>query len=200
VSVRTRARALVRDEQGFSLIELLTALAILLTVMVTLTTLMVSATKSEVDLTQRVQAQQEARLALERIRHEIHRACKAEHMTLATGTPTTPAGAHSNVRLTPPVSFGCPSTTDPTTAITWCMAGSGSRWVVRRVVGTPTSCTGGRAEADYITSDAVFMLQHPSGSLMKLKVNFPVDLDPADGKRAYRLEDNLVLRNSTRAP
>ena len=200
MKLRPHACALVREEGGFSLIELLTALAILLTVMVTLTTLMVSATRSEVDLTRRVQAQQEARLALERIRHEIHRACKAEHMTLATGTVDTTSGTKTNVRLTPPVSFGCPSSTDPSTAVTWCMAGSGSRWKLRRVIGTPTSCTGGRAEADYITTSAVFTLEQPSGSLMRLNVNFPVDLEPADAQRTYRLVDNLVLRNSTRAP
>jgi prepilin-type N-terminal cleavage/methylation domain-containing protein len=200
VSVRERARTVARDERGYSLIELLTALTILLTVMVALTTLMVSATKAEVDLTQRVDAQQQMRLALERIRHEIHRACKAEHMNLAAGTVDTTSGAKTNVRLTPPVSFACPLITNPSTAVTWCMAGSGSRWVLRRVVGTPSSCIGGRAEADYITSSTVFTLQHPSGSLMKLNVNFPVDLDPTDTRRAYRLEDNLVLRNSTRQP
>ena len=80
------------------------------------------------------------------------------------------------------------------------MAGSGSRWKLRRVIGTPTSCTGGRAEADYITTSAVFTLEQPSGSLMRLNVNFPVDLEPADAQRTYRLVDNLVLRNSTRAP
>jgi prepilin-type N-terminal cleavage/methylation domain-containing protein len=190
----------LRDESGFSLIELLTALSILLIVMVSLTTLMVSATKSEVDLTQRVQAQQNARLALERMRHEIHRACKVEHMNLAAGTVDTSSGAKTNVRLTPPVSSACPLITNPSTAVTWCMSGSGSRWVVRRVVGTPSVCIGGRAEADYITSSTPFTLPTPpSGSLVKLNVNFPVDIDPADGKRAYRLEDSLVLRNSTRA-
>jgi prepilin-type N-terminal cleavage/methylation domain-containing protein len=200
--MRARLGAFVRDERGYSLIELLTALSILLTVMGSLTILMVSATKSEVDLTQRVQAQQEARLALERIRHEIHRACVAEHMTLATGAVDTTAGAKTNVRLTPPDA----SLADPclsTARVTWCMqqvAGSTNRWRVRRVVGTPTSCTGGRPEADYITTSAVFTLQPAaSGSLMKLNVNFPVDVDPTDGKRAYRLEDSLVLRNSERA-
>ena len=140
MSIRTHVRRVADQEGGFSLIEMLTALVILVAVMGALVTLMVSATKSEVDQTQRVRAQQEARLALERIRHEIHGACKAEHMTLATGTVDTTSGAKTNVRLTPPVSSACPATTDPATAITWCMAGSGSRWVLRRVVGTPTSC------------------------------------------------------------
>jgi prepilin-type N-terminal cleavage/methylation domain-containing protein len=176
-----RLERVVRDERGFTLIELLTALSILLIVMGTLTTLMVSATRSEVDLTQRVQAQQEARLALERIRHEIHRACSA-------------SATASSVQLTLPGSTGCDASA---TTVTWCMAGGGTRWALRR---TTTPCSGGRKEADYITSSSVFGLVHPSGSLMKLNVNFPVDVDTSDGKRAYRLEDSLVLRNSVRAP
>jgi prepilin-type N-terminal cleavage/methylation domain-containing protein len=204
--MRTRLRAIVRDERGFSLIELLTALAILLTVMLTLTTLMVSATRSEVDLTRRVQAQQETRLALEMIRHEIHRACKAEHVDLTNGAIVTPGSVQTNVRLVPPVSSGCPATTNLATAVTWCMGATSDpqRWALRRIVGLatfPATCSGGRKEADYITTSAVFTLPTPpSGSLMKLSVNFPVDIDPNDGKRRYRLEDSLVLRNSERAP
>ena len=201
MKIRPQLRRVVHDEGGFTLVELLTAMSILLIVIGSLTILMVSATKSETDLTLRVRAQQETRLALERIRHEIHRACKAEHMNLATGLAVTPAGAHSNVRLTPAVSSACPASTDPATAITWCMQSvATNRWTLRRVVGTPTSCTGGRPEADYITTDAVFTLQLTSGSLAKVKVYFPVDLDPGRAGRSYRLEDNLVLRNSTRAP
>jgi prepilin-type N-terminal cleavage/methylation domain-containing protein len=181
VSRSERLRARVRDERGFTLIELLTTLSILLIVLGTLTTLMVSATRSEVDLTQRVQAQQEARLALERIRHEIHRACEA-------------SGTASSVQLVLPGATGCDGSA---TTVTWCMDGGGSSWVLRR---TATPCTGGRPEAGSITTSSVFALVHPSGSLMKLNVTFPVDVDPADGKRAYRLEDSLVLRNSTRAP
>jgi prepilin-type N-terminal cleavage/methylation domain-containing protein len=174
VSIRARVAALSRDERGFSLIELLTALSILLIVMVTLTTLMVSATRSEVDLTQRVQAQQEARLALERIRHEIHLACEA--------TSTS-----SSVQLVLP-GTDCGATT----TVTWCMDGA----VLRR---TTTLCSGGRKEADYIRTTSVFTLVHPTCSLMKLNVNFPVDVDPTDSKRAYHLTDSLVLRNSERA-
>lgn len=201
MKIRPQLRRLADDEGGFSLVELLTAMSILLIVIGSLTILMVSATKSETDLTLRVRAQQETRLALERIRHEIHRACKAEHMNLATGLAVTPAGAHSNVRLTPAVSSACPASTDPATAITWCMQSvATNRWRLRRVVGTPTSCTGGRPEADYVKTDAVFTLQQVSGRLASVRVSFPVDLDTSDTGRAYRLEDSLVLRNSERAP
>ena len=180
MSWRARVGAVVRDERGFSLIELLTALSILLIVMGTMTTLMVSATRSEIDLTQRVRAQQETRLALERIRHDIHRACSA------TGTSST-------VQLELPGSTGCDASA---TTVTWCMAGGGTRWALRR---TTTPCTGGRHEADYIKEPSVFTLVHPVCSLMKLNVTFPVDVDPTDDKREYRLEDSLVLRNSERA-
>ena len=194
-------RRVIRDDAGFSITELLTVLAILLVVLGAMSSLFVSATKSEVDVTRRVQAQQEARLALERMRHETHRACVASHLDLASGAIVTPAGAHSNVRLTPPVALSCPTTTDPATAVTWCTSGSGSRFALRRIVGTPTTCTGGRTEADYLTPANVFTLAHVSGSLATLTVDFPIDLDPSSAVGGtYRLQDSLVLRNSTRLP
>jgi prepilin-type N-terminal cleavage/methylation domain-containing protein len=215
VIFRGHLRTLAHDEGGFSLVELITALSILLIVVGSLTTLFVSAMRSEVDLTQRVRVQQEARLALERIRHDIHRACKAEHMDVATGTPVPmPTGAYSNMRLTPPLpppAVGCPVATDLLTAVTWCMElVAANRWKLWRVVGPPLidlgpppSCTGDgpedRVEADYITTSEAFTLQTASGNLAKVKVTFPVDLKPAERSPAYRLEDNLVLRNSERA-
>ena len=191
---RAHLRKVFRDERGFSLIEMLTAMSILLIVFGTLTILMVSATKSEVDLTQRVQAQQQGRLALEMVRHQIHRACVAVHTDLASGTVVLPTVARSNVRLTLP-NPDCATTT----TVTWCTSGSGSRWALRRIAGTPTTCALGRLEADYITTSDVFQLVLTSGRLAALNVNFPIDLDPLTAGRTYRLEDSLVLRNSTRA-
>jgi prepilin-type N-terminal cleavage/methylation domain-containing protein len=185
--MHARLGALVRDERGYSLIELLTALAILLTVMVTLTTLMVSATKSEVDLTQRVQAQQEARLALEAMRRDVH--CASSWTGATVGTPS------NFVTFTLP--SGCPSAVGGT-QFTWCTNGSGSRWALLRVPGTTCNPAAGRKEADYLTNQNAFTLTQGGGKLDRLCVNFPVDLDPADARQAYHLKDELVLRNSSR--
>jgi len=174
-----------REESGFSLIEMLAAMAILLTIVGTLTTLMVSATSSEVDLTMRVRAQQEARLAVEAMRRDVHCASAITVTSFASVTLTLPAG--------------CPSAIGGTT-FTWCTSGSGSRFALRRIVGAPLpgTCTGGRVAADYLTTANVFAMDQDMGKLNKLCVDFPVDLDVADARRTYRLRDQLVLRNSTR--
>ena len=100
-----QARRFRDDEGGFSLIELLATLTILLTVVGILTTLMVSATKSESDLTKRVQAQQEARLAVETMRRDVH--C-ANGVTLSTTAVslTLPSGCPSAAAMSTPHSPG----------------------------------------------------------------------------------------------
>lgn len=182
-----RLRRLRDDQSGFTLIELLTALTILLTVIGSLTALMVSATTSEVDLTKRVRAQQQARLALEAMRRDVH--CASTWTGATVGTPT------SSITLTLP--SGCPSAVGGT-QFTWCTSGSGSQWALLRVVGTSCDPTTARREAEFITQQNVFTLTQGGGKLDRLCVYFPVDLDPADTRRAYRLKDELVLRNSTR--
>lgn len=181
------ARRLRTEEGGFSLIEMLAALAILLTIVGTLTVLMVSATKSEVDLTERVRAQQEARLALEGMRRDVH--CAS---AIAVTSP-------ASVTLTLPT--GCPSASGGND-FTWCTSGSANRYVLYRVTAATCNLAGPlipkRPTADYLTQSNVFKLKKEIGKLDKLCVNFPVDTDPADTRRVYRLKDELVLRNSTR--
>jgi prepilin-type N-terminal cleavage/methylation domain-containing protein len=68
-------------QDGFTLAEMLVVLAILGTILAGLTQLLTSATNSQVDQTNRVGAQQEARLALEALRREIHCAMRAVSAT-----------------------------------------------------------------------------------------------------------------------
>ncbi len=173
-----------RDEGGFTLVELLSAITLLLTVLGTMTILMVSATTAEVDLTRRVQAQQQTRLALEKMRRDVH---------CATSTSLAPDASAATVTLALPT---CPESGGET-EVTWCTSGGGSRFVLRRIPGTPGSCTGGRPEADYLTQGDLFTLRTGLNRLAKLCTVFPVDIDPSDAERAYRLTDALVLRNST---
>jgi prepilin-type N-terminal cleavage/methylation domain-containing protein len=182
--VTLRLQRLVREERGFSLIEMLAALAILLTIVGTLTTLMVSATKSEVDLTERVRAQQEARLALEAMRRDVH--C-ASAITASS----------SSVTLTLPT--GCPSANSGND-YTWCASGTASRFVLNRIAAATCDLASStrRETADYLIQSNLFTLIEQSGKLDKLCVYFPVDTDPTDTRRVYRLKDELVLRNSAR--
>lgn len=71
--------------RGVTLIELLVVLAILVTVLAGMTTLFLSATTSQIDQTNRVRAQQEARLALDGLRREIHCASAISPDLIPTG-------------------------------------------------------------------------------------------------------------------
>jgi prepilin-type N-terminal cleavage/methylation domain-containing protein len=187
---RIPIQRLWNDERGFSLIEMLAALSILLTIVGILTTLMVSATKSEVDLTERVKAQQEARLALEGMRRDVHCASAVTFTSAASVTLT--------------LSTGCPSASGGT-AFTWCtnpVAGSSDRFTLHRVTAatcdlvTPTVVR--RQTADYLKQSDVFLVKKEVDKLDKLCVVFAVDTDPADARRTYQLKDELVMRNSAR--
>ena len=70
----TRLRILRRlgREGGYTLIELLLVCAILGTVLASLSVLFVSASGSQIDMNRRFRAQQDARVAVDKMRREIH--------------------------------------------------------------------------------------------------------------------------------
>ena len=62
----------LRGERGFSLMEMITVMAIMSVVLTGLVSLFVQGSNSQIDLNRRFEAQQTARLALDRMRREIH--------------------------------------------------------------------------------------------------------------------------------
>ena len=72
----------MRDERGYTLVEMLTVLVIFGTVMGALLTLLVQGSNAELDMNNRFQAQQDARLALDKLRRETH--C-ASAVTVSSG-------------------------------------------------------------------------------------------------------------------
>lgn len=182
---RARAR-LLRDQRGYTLIELLISMTILAGVMTSISILLVSATNSEVDMNQRFQAQTQARLGLDRLRREVHCAISV-----------SPSGPASSVTLTIPAT--CP-TSGGSTSITWCTASNGAGgWDLWRYPGA--SCSGtGRRWAEHLTQQSIFNYTPQStSSLAKLNVQLPVNIKPADTSLLYSLADDIVLRNSTRS-
>jgi prepilin-type N-terminal cleavage/methylation domain-containing protein len=171
----------VARQDGYTIIELLISMAILGVVMGAVTVLFVQASTAELDLQNRFQAQQSARLALDKLRRETHCASAA---SVATSTSVT---------LT--LATYCPTGSG---SVTWCTVGSGNRFALRRKVGT--TCDGaGVLWADYLTSGNVFSYTPQSTtSLAKLHVDFPVNVKPSKSVQAYELVDDIVLRNSTR--
>ena len=62
-----------------------------------------------------------------------------------------------------------------------------------------TTCSGtGLRVADHLTTANAFNYLSASGSLRKLGVTLAVNLTPSKPSRVYTLEDEIVLRNSTR--
>lgn len=183
----------LRDEAGYSLIEMLVVVAILGIVLGGLTTVFVSGTHAEMDTNARFQAQQNARLALSRIRSDAH-------LAGCTGTGT---GATS-------ISFyaipAAPGSCTGTATVTWCTAGSTSltgRWALYRQSGGTCSASTGTPIADYLTTNAIFttnVATTGSGRRTSVTVTFPVSTNKTSPNLdLYTLTDTLVLRNAPQA-
>jgi prepilin-type N-terminal cleavage/methylation domain-containing protein len=173
---RLRCRVFA-EEAGYTMLELLMVLAILGTVVGALTTLFVQATNAEFESNRRFQAQQSARVAIDKMRREIHCA-----------SAITPAGATNSISVTLPSQ--CPTSGGVLATVTYSTAGSGQRFQLRR---------NGVNMADYVTLQNVFAYTAPvaGASLGKLRVTLPINTRPTNG-REWRLVADMVLRNTTR--
>lgn len=182
-------RRLGRDEGGYSLMELVISMSILAAVMTSISVLLVSATNAEVDMNKRFQAQTSARLGLDKLRREVH--C-AQSVTVSG---TASSGRYPVATLTIPTT--CP-TAGGLAAITWCSQANGNRWELWRYASATCSGTG-RKWADSLNQAQLFTYSPQStSSLAFLTVRLPVNVPSAKTISSYVLEDNVVLRNSTR--
>ncbi len=175
------------SEDGYSLVELLTVLVILGTVLGALTGLFVSASRAEVDMNERFQAQQNARLALTKMRRDVHCASAATVTATATG---------SRVALTlPSVAVGgC-----GTAPVNWCTVQlAPGRFGLFRREGSTCGASDVKF-ADHLTIGNAFVATPRStSSLATLAVDFRVDANLTDSRAVYRLQDTLALRRSGR--
>ena len=218
----TRFLRRLRSQRGYSLIEMLIVLSIMTVVMGALTTLFVQASNSETDMNNRFQAQQTARIALDKLRREVHCA--------STAAPSSPGSPSWSVTLTlasycktlpqplpTPLPSYCSTSGGLTTcSITWCTrAVATNRNALYRVTGSTCGASGGVKWADYLvpatsapgsptcTGGPLCVFTYPtppSGSLAKLQVDVPVNVKPSKSVELYELSEGLVLRNSTRTP
>lgn len=173
----TKIRRLLACERGYTLIELVQVSAILAVVVTGLTVLFVQATNAELQMNERFQAQQSARLAVDKMRREIH---------CASGV--TPIGTSSSITVTLPSQ--CPSSGGSQANVVYDLQQvSTKRYRLRRA---------GVTVADWITNNTVFTYTAPqTGKLATLHVDLPVDPSAAK-KHVWRLQADIVLRNTTR--
>jgi hypothetical protein len=172
----------LRHEGGYGLVEAVATMAILGTVLGGITSLFVSGSRAQVEMNQRFQAQSQARVALDRIRRDVHCSSVGQAADATTVTLTMPTGC---------IASG---------SVTWCtvsVGGSTTRYQLRRLTGVGTCSTDGSLLADHLVTGSVFTYQPQSlSSLAKLRADIQVKLDQM--KTRYRLCDVLVLRNSAR--
>jgi prepilin-type N-terminal cleavage/methylation domain-containing protein len=137
-----RLRGRLAETGGYSLSEMIVVLAILGVVLGALVPLFVSGSHAQVDMSNRFRAQQNGRLALDKLRREIH--CTSAAVKGTDGTALAAGTAYSSVQFTLP-SY-CPtnptvtSPTPETRYATWCTAFvSTGRYQLWRYVTTSTT-------------------------------------------------------------
>jgi type II secretory pathway pseudopilin PulG len=174
----SKLRRLVACERGYSLVELLQVTAILAVVIGALMTVFVRAMNSELDMNQRFQAQQEARVAVDKMRREIHCA-----------SAITPAGNSQSITVTLPSQ--CPTAGGTLTTVVYdTQPVSAGRWQLRRA---------GVKVADYVTAANAFTYTAPAtGKRGNLRVELPINVRANQSGQTWRLVADMVLRNTTR--
>jgi prepilin-type N-terminal cleavage/methylation domain-containing protein len=177
-----RVRSRLRGEAGYSLVEMLTVMVIMSIVFAGITDIFVSGSKAQADQDNRFQAQLGTRLALDKIRKDIH--CASDVTPFATNSVTLklPSGCGGDV--------------------SWCtvaVSGYTNRYRLYRQSGT-TCGANGTMVADYLTSANAFpAYSHTVGCscLASLQLDFTVS-NRGSTSDAYELTDTVFLRNSTR--
>jgi prepilin-type N-terminal cleavage/methylation domain-containing protein len=170
-----------REQGGYSLIEMVAVLAILTTILTALTALFIAGVRSETDLSKRIEAQQHARIAADRMRREVHCASSISVTSAAKITVRLPGHCPTAA------GGGVTDVVYETNAV----GGSSNRYALKRA---------GVVIADYLTAANVFSYVAPSpASLGKLHLNFPVNVRPNEGWKTWSLETDIVLRNTQRA-
>jgi prepilin-type N-terminal cleavage/methylation domain-containing protein len=210
---------LAKSEAGYTLIELLAVMSILGFVMLGLTTSFAAGLRAETGAMRRAQAQENARIALNRMRIDIH---------CASGAPASQENPYGGFTLTLTESPNtCPSVTTTSAGVQWCTIpypGSTTRWQLFRFLGTIlTDCDGSSGTSllvDYLTAPTAGWPSNsgtspapadwdgnlwpttptcPAGNLPAVAVDLTVNTDPvAHASERYELTDTIALRNALR--
>jgi prepilin-type N-terminal cleavage/methylation domain-containing protein len=180
---RVRSRLRVGGEAGYSMVEMLTVMVIMSIVFAGITDIFVAGSKAQAEQDRRFQAQLSTRLALDKIRRDIH--CASDVTPYATNSATLKITACGGGD------------------ISWCtvaVAGYANRYALYRKPGATCDSSGTKI-ADYLTTANAFpAFAHVSGCscLASLQVDFTISLKGSATIGTYDLGDTIYLRNSTR--
>jgi type II secretory pathway pseudopilin PulG len=185
-----RARTRLACERGITLIEALVTMLILGIVLASLTGAFVSASHAELDLNRRFQAQGQARLALDKLRRELHCASTLTVSSASTITITLPSY--------------CQTGSGSQQTVMWCVPGNSAPYALYRIAPSTGTCTGGTKWADSLVSSTWFSLPSSPPStvhLATLHVDLPVNVRTnanLSSPDTFDLYDDIALRNSPR--
>jgi prepilin-type N-terminal cleavage/methylation domain-containing protein len=193
-----RIRAWLREEDGMTMPELLTAMAILAFVMTGVLAMFIGGLHATTNMDEEFQAQQNARLALTSMRNDVRTACQE----------SVPAGGKS-VNLTFCAADGT------TSQVTWCVSSSTGvapyglyRLSGAGICGWSGGVANGAKRATQIvtktkTGGVVTVFAVPAvgtNSRPQLTVTLPVDANLATSQNVsqglYTLTDTMTLRNA----
>ena len=182
-----RIKLRLRGEGGVTIVEMLTVMIIMSIVFAGITSVFVAGSKAAADQDRRFQAQVTTRLALDKIRRDIHCANDVTPFTTSAVTLKVAAACGGDV--------------------SWCVVavtGFSNRYALYRQLGATCSSAGTKI-ADYLTSTngsppivfPAFAHATGCGCLASLQVDFAVSVK-GTAVGAYELTDTIFLRNSTR--
>lgn len=198
-----------REEHGFTLVEMVVVCLILGVVLTGITTVFVSGSHAELNLNNRFQAQQAARLALDELRTDAHKACAAN---IPSSTTLVLALGYQPV-VNGPIDLtlcGAAHTVAYPKRV-WCVLNSptvtGQFALYRSMPTTDSSCTkNDKLEADNLTSSAVFTVpvftpalvtnQIQVEQLQTFVATIVISRKVGTAGAPYTLAQPLALRNS----
>lgn len=217
-----RARLRRADaEAGYTLFELLVVMVVTGIVLIGLTASFAAALSSETSSIRRAQAQANARIALGRMRTDIH---------CASGLQAPQENPYGGFTLTLTESPNvCPSVTTSSSGVQWCTIpypSSTTRWQLFRFLGTELDDCDGSSSAtllvDYVAAPTSGWPANtatdpvpadwngnlwptnpacPTGYLPSVAIAMTINIDPvAHANESYDLEDTIALRNAPRCP
>ena len=200
------------------MIELLVTMAVMLIILSALSTVAVEASRSEVKTNMRYQAQVEGRLALDKLRRELHCASAVTAVN-SSGVPVSMGTAGNGINLI--LGGYCPTNgltanTSLQVFVTWCtsastaMTGDFALYRLASLSSQPTCSVSGAKWADYLTTATPFCLPstaiacggvfRSATSLPVLHITLPLNVNgPSSTTSSFRLVDDIALRNSVRS-
>jgi hypothetical protein len=218
--VVSRVRVKFGSESGFTLIELIVTMGLLLLVFTTITDAFISGTHAETNADTRIQVQTDARLALSRMRDDLHCAIAAPAVQANT------AGGYSLALTEIPSQCKTVGASSATPWIEWCtvpIGSTGTYALYRNVVpGQTTNCDPNHASFEltdimsptdgWPTNTQAGCAANCNGNLWPdprgcptghnflttRGVQIAVNPDPTvSPSQLYELDDNIALRNSS---